>query len=220
MIVGHVPPGGQSWGSPQATVKELHARFLRLLIRFSHLLAGQLYGHTHSDSFRLIRSETGKPVGLSLVQGSVSPITGCNPSVRLYSYTDQTGLEDFVQFFLDLQQVNVVQNISAVELGTRWKLLYRASESYGLKDLSPSSLEAFWEKLRTNEDGLFNQYQLNSKAGRGGEKCECYRCTSEEDCWRKTLCNAGFTNSTQLSSCLATLKPGSESGLKEIVPLH
>ena len=200
-IVGHVPPGGQSWGSPQATVKELHARFLRLLIRFSHLLAGQLYGHTHSDSFRLIRSETGKPVGLSLVQGSVSPITGCNPSVRLYSYTDQCGLEDFVQFFLDLHQVNVVQNISAVELGTRWKLLYRASESYGLKDLSPSSFDAFWTKLRSKENGsgLFDQYQLNSMAGKIGLDCD-------DDCWRKTVCTAGFTNATRLKSCLANLR--------------
>ena len=118
-IVGHFPPGGQSWTSPQDTVKELHARFLQLLIRFSHVVAGQLFGHTHTDSFRLIRSEKGKPVGLSLIQSSVSPITGCNPTVRLYSYNNQSGLEDYVQYFLDLQQVNVAQDISAVELGTR-----------------------------------------------------------------------------------------------------
>jgi hypothetical protein len=217
-IVGHIPPS--SWSTPRDTVEEIRARFLGLLIRFSNVVVAQMYGHKHTDAFRLLRSEEGESVGFGLTQGSVSPLIGSNPSVRLYSYKNHGGLEDYAQYFLDLEEVQAVRNISAAELGTRWKLLYRASESYGLKDLSPSSFEAFWEKLRTNEDGLFNQYQSNSKAGRGGGKCECYRCVSEEDCWRKTLCNAGFTNSTQMSSCLATLKPGSESGLKEIVPLH
>jgi len=217
-IVGHIPPS--SWSTPRDTVEEIRARFLGLLIRFSNVVVAQMYGHKHTDAFRLLRSEEGESVGFGLTQGSVSPLIGSNPSVRLYSYKNHGGLEDYAQYFLDLEEVQAVRNISAVELGTRWKLLYRASESYGLKDLSPSSLEAFWEKLRTNEDGLFNQYQLNSKAGRGGGKCECYRCVSEEDCWRKTLCNAGFTNSTQLSNCLANLKPGSESGFKESVPLH
>ena len=200
-IVGHVPPGGQSWTSPHDTVKELHERFLQLLIRFSHVVAGQLYGHTHTDSFRLIRSGKGNPVGLGLIQGSVSPITGCNPSVRLYSYNNQSKLEDFVQYFLNLQQVNVVRNISAVELGTRWKLLYRASESYGLKNLSPSNFEAFWMKLKNNENGpgLFNQYQLNSMAGREGIDCD-------NDCWRKSVCTAGYTNASQLKNCLTILR--------------
>ena len=202
-IVGHIPPS--SWSTPRDTVEEIHARFLRLLIRFSNVVAAQLYGHKHIDSFRLLRSEEGRSVGFGLVQGSVSPLFGNNPSVRLYSYNNHSGLEDYAHYFLDLQQVQAVRNISAAELGARWKLLYRASESYGLKNLSPSSLEAFWVKLRTNKDGLFNQYQLNSRAGRGKGKCE-------EDCWRKTLCNAGYTNTTQLSNCLATLRPDSERG--------
>jgi hypothetical protein len=209
-IVGHIPPS--SWSTPRDTVEEIHARFLRLLIRFSNVVTAQLYGHKHTDALRLLRSEEGKSVGFGLVQGSVSPLIGSNPSVRLYSYNNHSGLEDYAQYFLDLQQVQAVRNISAAELGTRWKLLYRASESYGLKDLSTSSLEAFWEKLRANED-LFNQYHLNSRAGKSGGKCE-------DDCWRKTVCNAGYTNTTQLSNCFASLRPGSERGLKESVPLH
>ena len=201
-IVGHVPPGGKSWSTPRDTVEEIHERFLWLLVRFSHVVAGQLYGHKHTDSFRLFRSEEGKPVGLGLVQGSVSPITGSNPSVRLYSYDDQSRLEDFTQYFLDLEQVEVVQNISAVELGSRWKQLYRASESYGLKDLSPSGVEAFLMKLRNNENGsggLFNQYHLNLKAGRETGSCD-------DDCWRKAVCDAGYTNTSQWKNCLDTLR--------------
>lgn len=215
-IVGHIPPGGQSWSTPHDTVEEIHERFLQLLIRFSNVVVAQFYGHKHTDSFRLIRSEEGKSVGIGLVQGSVSPLIGSNPSVRLYSYNNQSGLEDYAQYFLDLQQVHAVRNISAVELGTRWKRLYRASESYGLKDLSPSSLEAFWLKLRNNEKGLFNQYQFNSKAGRGGGQCEDY-------CWRKSLCSAGYTNTSQWRNCLATLRrlsPDSGRGLEDESAAH
>ena len=88
-----------------------------------------------------------------------------------------------------------------MELGTRWKLLYRASESYGLNDLSPSSFEAFWMKLGNKESGsgLFNQYQLNSMAGRGGVDCG-------DDCWRKAICTAGYTNASRLKSCLVNLR--------------
>ena len=203
-IVGHVPPGGQSWTSPNDTVKELHERFLRLLVRFSDVIVGQLYGHTHTDSFRLIRSEKGKPVGLSLLQGSVSPITGCNPSLRLYSCNSQKNkLVDFDQYFIDLEQIDVVPNISAVELAKRWKLLYRASESYRLKDLSPASLEGLWLKLRKKDTGLFKQYQINSVAGRQGLDCD-------NDCWKKSVCMAGFTNDTQIENCFATLSDGSQ----------
>jgi len=200
-IVGHIPPVG--WSTPRDTVEEILARFIRLLVRYSNVIAAQLYGHKHKDSFRLIRSEEGKSVGFGLVQGSVSPLIGSNPSVRLYSYNNQSVLEDYEQYFLDLQQVQAARNINAAELGTRWKLLYQASESYGLEDLSPSSLETFWMKLRSNENGLFDQYQLNSKAGKEGERCE-------DICWRKAVCNAGYTSPTQLSRCLATLKPGSQ----------
>ena len=84
------------------------------------MVVAQFYGHKHTDSFRLIRSEEGKSVGFGLVQGSVSPLIGSNPSVRLYSYSNASGLEDFVQYFLDLQQVHAVRNISAVELGTSY----------------------------------------------------------------------------------------------------
>ena len=205
-IVGHIPPVG--WSTPRHTVEEIHARFLRLLVRFSNVIAAQLYGHKHKDSFRLIRSEEGKPVGFGLVQGSVSPLIGSNPSVRLYSFNNQSLLEDYEQYFLDLQQVQQVRNISAEELGSRWKLLYRASESYGLENLSPSSLETFWMKLRRNENGLFDQYQFNSKAGREGGKCD-------DNCWKKAVCNSGYTNTTQLSNCLATLRPGSEVALED-----
>lgn len=65
-IVGHMPPGSDerqdsNFHNGHTTFSEKNNfRYLELVRRYSSIIAGQFFGHLHSDSFRIIYDATGK----------------------------------------------------------------------------------------------------------------------------------------------------------------
>ena len=49
LIIGHIPPGNNYFNS------EASRRYIALIDRFSHIISGQLYGHSHSEEFKIIK---------------------------------------------------------------------------------------------------------------------------------------------------------------------
>jgi hypothetical protein len=71
MITGHIPPGmfGGCWGRAS---KEYEL----LLFKYKDALAGQVFGHQHSGSFRLLREEAaylGAPFAVAHITPALSP---------------------------------------------------------------------------------------------------------------------------------------------------
>lgn len=64
--MGHVPPGAdeRQGGAPPpahaAFSEENNRRYLRLVRKYAKIIAGQFFGHLHSDSFRIMYNELGK----------------------------------------------------------------------------------------------------------------------------------------------------------------
>lgn len=59
-IVGHTPPGVDDHEKGAATLNEKHnTRYLQLVRLYSDIIRGQFFGHWHSDTFRVIYSDTG-----------------------------------------------------------------------------------------------------------------------------------------------------------------
>ena len=78
---------------------------------------------------------------------------GNNPSIRLVKYDRNTGTTlDIDQYYLNLSSANNDNH-------DEWQLLYRATEYYGIPDLSPPSLGQLAEDLLT-DDELFSKYYL------------------------------------------------------------
>ncbi|KAK3253983.1 hypothetical protein CYMTET_36788 [Cymbomonas tetramitiformis] len=82
LITGHIPPGvwGGCWGNYSSAYQEL-------VSRYTDVVAGQLYGHQHSGSFRMLRhppDPTNPAFGVAYVTPSLTPYKDQHPSFRLY----------------------------------------------------------------------------------------------------------------------------------------
>jgi len=59
-IVGHTPPGVDDHESGAAALNERHnTKYLQVVRLYSDIIRGQFFGHWHSDTFRVIYSDTG-----------------------------------------------------------------------------------------------------------------------------------------------------------------
>lgn len=59
-IVGHTPPGVDDHESGAAVLNERHnTKYLQVVRLYSDIIRGQFFGHWHSDTFRVIYSDTG-----------------------------------------------------------------------------------------------------------------------------------------------------------------
>lgn len=59
-IVGHTPPGVDDRESGAAMLSERHnTKYLQLIRLYSDIIRGQFFGHWHSDTFRVVYSDTG-----------------------------------------------------------------------------------------------------------------------------------------------------------------
>lgn len=90
-------------------------RYLRLVKKYSTIIQGQFFGHLHSDSFRVVYSDSGKlvenlpgnrylsivtppiigkPISWMMIAPSITPrkmSESNNPAMRLYKFDTDTG---------------------------------------------------------------------------------------------------------------------------------
>lgn len=65
-LVGHVPPGsteqiyGGAHGESLSFTEKYNRRYIDLVVKYSHIIAGQFFGHLHRDTFRVIYDNDGK----------------------------------------------------------------------------------------------------------------------------------------------------------------
>ncbi|XP_057663020.1 acid sphingomyelinase-like phosphodiesterase 3a isoform X2 [Diorhabda carinulata] len=100
-LVGHVPPGlnerqrGSTASKHFAYLDYHNKRYLDIVRKYAGIIAGQFFGHLHSDTFKVIYSTNGKPISWAMVAPSVTPkrtIDGPNnPGLRLYKFDKDTG---------------------------------------------------------------------------------------------------------------------------------
>lgn len=58
--MGHTPPGVDDRESGAAVLSERHnKRYLQMIRLYSDIIRGQFFGHWHSDTFRVVYSDTG-----------------------------------------------------------------------------------------------------------------------------------------------------------------
>jgi len=133
-IVAHVPPGGFERGhgeegmkinfnSPKEHAHDINQRFVQILTeqRNAKKIQGQLYGHLHTDTFRLFLDPAtrGEAREVAFMASSVTPVVwghinqkesgvlGTNPSVRLFTYNNTDfRLLDYSQYSLDIAEAN------------------------------------------------------------------------------------------------------------------
>lgn len=255
IITAHVPPG---YFERVAVIPFLSDKFndafVNLLLNYSSVIFTQIYGHTHTDSFRLVSYDlpNAVPDTHAFIAPSVSPwkvpltgMNGINPSVRLYRYSlEKKMVLDYEQYFLNLTKANEVtrantemlSEISTTPAGdkkpsnllqefteveetnateellnspdelmpndyanssVKWELLYRASELYGVSNLSLAALGTIYRKI-VNESDVFEHYYEMNTVGVRAASCD-------HACYATHVCAMRYVTTHAITQCFSRL---------------
>lgn len=158
LIIAHVPVGFLPFAMNTTAMRREHnERLNEIFLRFSDIIIGQFYGHTHRDSVTVQRDRTGLPVNSVFVAPAVTPIRNIkepasnNPGLRVYILDRDYEVQDLWQLYLNLTEANLQQR-------ALWRVSYVMTEEYGLKDLSPDSLLGLGLRLVPARSRTFQTY--------------------------------------------------------------
>jgi sphingomyelin phosphodiesterase acid-like 3 len=214
IIVGHIPPVVGSFRHTQLWQEKYINVYFEIIREFDDVIVGQLFGHLHSDEFRVGVGKSAIPSAIStplLLAGSLTPLHGNNPSFRKVFYGNDTG--DGNKYRL-LDYESHRYPISDSNAG-EWSKLYTFSDTYStvseeikaeglsanvfrsilqsMKDKGgkPSPiLQSFLSLVRSGSDG-------DVESSRADDNCDA-ECRAE---WLCTL--SGTTTANQYNECLS-----------------
>jgi sphingomyelin phosphodiesterase len=161
---------------------------LKLLTRFNRTIVGQMFGHTHHDEFQLVRpansSFRAPAVGVQFVAPSLTTYTNINPSFRVFELDPNTFT------FLDFEQYRANLDETIQNNGASWDVAYRATDAYGVPDLTPQSMQSLVDRF-INNNTLFAMYVDNFQAGTAVHKVDK----------KKMICNMLGTTADDVANC-------------------
>ncbi|XP_067862890.1 acid sphingomyelinase-like phosphodiesterase 3b [Heptranchias perlo] len=164
-IIGHVPPGffekrrGIIWFR-----HHFNKRYNEIVQKYHSVIAGQFFGHHHTDSFRMFYNHSGSPIGVMFIAPGVTPwkttLPGVenganNPGIRIFEYdTNTLEVQDMVTYYFNLSHANTV--------APRWQLEYRLTEAFKVPDGTVRSMQMTLDKLYNDNYYLQKYYKYNS----------------------------------------------------------
>ncbi|XP_043849045.1 acid sphingomyelinase-like phosphodiesterase 3b [Dromiciops gliroides] len=200
-VIGHVPPGffektrSKAWFRPN-----FNQRYMEIIKKYHHVIAGQFFGHQHTDSFRMFYDDTGVPISVMFLAPAVSPwkttLSGVsnganNPGIRVWEYDRATfQLQDMVTYYLNLTHANLQ--------APRWEKEYRLTEAFQALDGSAASMQRVLDQLTQDNCALQRYYRYNS-VSYDLDPCE-QGCRAEQLCALREVDFAGYERCIN-SSC-------------------
>ncbi|XP_068199242.1 cyclic GMP-AMP phosphodiesterase SMPDL3A [Antennarius striatus] len=197
-IIGHVPVGYLPFVKNTTAVRENHnERLVAICRKYSQVIAGHFYGHTHRDSVMVLLDHQQNPVNSIFVSPAVTPIRNFvetysnNPAFRMYLFNSEDfGLLDIWQYYLNLTEANEKER-------SDWRLEYVMTEAFGLSDLRPHSLLQLGRSFIPPETKTFHKYFSHYMVDYDN------RIVCEGDCKVKQVCAVLFLDQPSYSKCVA-----------------
>lgn len=121
-IIGHIPPGDSTYTT------ECSKRYQVLVDRFSNIIRGNFFGHTHYDEFRIITEYFNKDkiAGIIYTAPSLTTYSFQNPSFRIYDLEAKNMLlKDYHQYRLNITEANLFPDREP-----EWKIAYSGKTVY------------------------------------------------------------------------------------------
>ncbi|CAK6980413.1 acid sphingomyelinase-like phosphodiesterase 3a [Scomber scombrus] len=197
-IIAHVPIGYLPYARNTTAIREIHnERLVAIFRKYSDVVAGHFYGHTHRDSIMVLLDQSGKPVNSLFVSPAVTPIKHVsepysnNPAFRMYLYsTKNYAMLDIWQYYLNLTEANEKQR-------SDWRLEYILTKAFGLTDLQPQSLLQLGLSLRLPQTKAFDKYFTHFMVNYNNSiTCEGY-------CKVTQVCSVLYLDQSSYSKCVA-----------------
>ncbi|KAK0157439.1 hypothetical protein PV328_011183 [Microctonus aethiopoides] len=203
-VVGHTPPGVDERASGARPLKEHHnRRYLQLVRQYAGIIAGQFFGHWHSDTFRTIYSDMGVPVSWIMMAPSITPGRPNgpnNPGLRLYKFETGTGqILDYTQYYLDLSKANAIGRAN-------WVIEYSLLDYYELKDISARSLHDLADRFTQTNDNAFVRYYAANTVSLPREVEDIWGCGGALNgaCALQHYCAVTRVNPESYKNCLSS----------------
>ncbi|XP_006834797.1 PREDICTED: acid sphingomyelinase-like phosphodiesterase 3a [Chrysochloris asiatica] len=158
-IIAHVPVGYLPFVRSTTVMREYYnKKLIGIFRKYSDVIAGQFYGHTHRDSIMVLSNEKGNPINSLFVAPAVTPVKSVlekqtnNPGVRLFQYDPRDYLLlDMQQYYLNLTEANLKGE-------SNWTLEYIMTQAYGIEDLQPKSLYGLAKQFAILDSKQFLKY--------------------------------------------------------------
>jgi len=157
LIMAHIPPGDFNCDF------EWSVRYRALVDRFTNIIRGQFFGHTHNDQIYTMRSfADDTPIGTQFVAPSFTTYSGLKPSFRIIELDAETHQPvNLYQYRLDLDKWNT--NTTGP---IAWDLAYDFLDEYDVPDMSFASVDSVSDKMKADPD-VASLYALNFESGAG-----------------------------------------------------
>ncbi|XP_037296456.1 sphingomyelin phosphodiesterase 1 isoform X2 [Manduca sexta] len=147
-ILAHIPPGVHDLSHTWTR------EYNRIVNRFSSTIAAEFNGHTHSDEFKIFYDSEGRPINMAWGGGSATAYTFYNLNYKIAAIDTQT--------FMPTNIVNYVYNLTEANLTPNrrphWFQLYDMKNTFGLDNLSPSSMNNLVRRMVTTNRELLDKY--------------------------------------------------------------
>jgi len=142
-IMGHIPPGHYNCHS------DWSFRYRALVDRFTNIIAGQFFGHSHNDELEIVRSFTdNSPVGVVYIAPSLTTYSMLNPSYRIFVYDNDTNQPlNYNQYRLNLTFWN--QNTTGP---IAWDLAYDVISQYNMSNMTYAAFDQVVSQLNTSAE--------------------------------------------------------------------
>ncbi|ODN78055.1 hypothetical protein L202_05136 [Cryptococcus amylolentus CBS 6039] len=190
-IVGHVLSG---WDGSNALPGPTDV-FYQIVDRYSHVIAGLFWGHTHEDQNMIYYGGNGSDISAAKAQNvgwigpSITPLTDINSGFRLYEVDAETW--DILDAHTWYSNVSTFPSLdSQLDFGPSYAYEYNTRSAYGSNISWPSTapLNATWwhlvtEQMESDGGSLVNLYN----AHQGKMSTLSPNCTSEE-CIEAKVC--------------------------------
>lgn len=194
-VQAHVPPGGLMDEALPPVASFLTAT----LDRFSDVITGLFFGHTHLDEFSVLYSHNAteksedRALNVAWVAPSITPFTDLNPGWRYYTVNSATfEIMDSVTVYADIESRFGVPWSETPDLD--WKVLYSAREIYGTALGWPTSEPLngrFWHRVAKEflSNAEFSEKFVRRSYRNSGRAPECsdYDCRSERYCYATSM---------------------------------
>ncbi|XP_069752222.1 acid sphingomyelinase-like phosphodiesterase 3b [Narcine bancroftii] len=207
-IIGHIPPGffekkrGVSWFK-----EHFNKRYVEIIQKYHSVIAGQFFGHHHTDSFRMFYSHSGSPIGIMFIAPGITPwkttLPGVenganNPGIRLFQYNTKTlEIQNVVTYYLNLTYANTV--------APQWQLEYNLTEAFEVPDGTFQSMQMALDKIY-NYDYYLQKYYKYDSVSYDLSKCDRY-CRIDHICAIKAVDFVKYQECVQRESSSPTPIP-------------
>uniref|UniRef100_A0AC35THM5 Metallophos domain-containing protein n=1 Tax=Rhabditophanes sp. KR3021 TaxID=114890 RepID=A0AC35THM5_9BILA len=219
-VLAHIPPGAFertpnfTWMTP-----DYNQHFIDITVKYSDVIKWMIFGHHHTDTFRLLKDANGITRQAMFMAPAVTPwfsdLAGAgsnNPAFRVFNASESWEINDIETYSVNLEELNKNKE-------TAWSLEYSFVKDYNLPSpITIKSVNDLYEKIKSNDD-FFKKYLEYNSVGwnvttpkpsfRCGQLCSIefadydryYKCLSNKECIDKTaIAGASSGISTVISN--------------------